>query len=392
MESKKLPAFYFIVVVWGEDYVDMLLQIALRSFLSPKNIPRLSNLHESRFVFATTKHDYKKISESPIFQKLESYIQPVFLELDEDNNESVHVRMTLGYEMASKLCYEKSAYAVYLLPDCIVSDGSFLSLENYAQQGRDVVLMPGPRIIKHQFMSYIKNLRLDAAQPFNFAARELVDIGLSMLHNQFKNYNYTDKKFTKWPHLVTWNIPGQKGLLIRSFHLHPILVNFSNRKELVLFNKSDTIDGNFISRNFLDLNKFYLETDSDNMLLFSMSNEEDIVEHGLLWSIKEKLQAVITMSQSDLVNELHKIYFYNTYKLHVNDLSSEWYEVERDSRALMKSVLSSRQIKNKYPTFSMKTKKWLLKILPEKSKDPLKQMYWRSREVLSRIRAKNQHL
>lgn len=389
MELKKLPALYFIVVVWGDEYVDMLLQVALRCFLSPKNIPGLGNLHESRFVFVTTKQDYSKISGSPIFRKLESYIQPVFLELDMSGDESIHARMTMGYEIASKLCCEKNTYAVYLLPDCIISDGTFLSLEKYAQQGRDVVLMPGPRIIKQKFMSYVSSLMLGSTESLTFDARKLVEIGLSMLHNQFKNYNYTDKKFTKCPHLVTWNVPGQKGLLIRSFHLHPILVNFSNRKELVLFNKSDTIDGNFINKNFLDLNKFYLERDSDNMLLFSMSNEEDMVEHRLLWSAKEKLQAVINMSHSVFVNELHKIYFYYTYKLHENDLSSEWDEIERDSLVLMKTVLMSGQITNIRTFFSMRIRNWLVKILPKKAKDPLKQLYWRMRELFSWIRAKD---
>src|SRR3990167_2945386 len=372
-------SFYFIVVVWGDVYVDMLLQVSLRCFLSPKNIPGLTNLSESRFIFVTTKQDFSRISQSLIFKKLESYIQPIFLEIDMSGDETIHARMTMGYELASRLSYEQKAYAIYLLPDCIISDGSFLSLERYAREGQDVVLVPGPRIVKEKFMSYLMDMDLKDSDILLFKPRELANLGLNYLHTEFKNYNYSGEKFTKWPQMVSWSIPDNKGLLIRAFHLHPLMVNFSNREEAVIFNRDETIDSHFIKNNFLNINKIYLERDSDNVILYSMTNEKDRIEVGLITNLKDKLEAIIRISQSSLVSELQKIYFYNAYKLHGDDLTKGWLAIERDSLSVVAKVLNSSKIEE---VIRFKRLRLLLRpILLIWFKNYLRQIYWKMREV-----------
>ncbi|MDP3706013.1 MAG: hypothetical protein Q8R24_08910 [Legionellaceae bacterium] len=379
MELKKQPVFYFIVVVWGDDYVDMLLQISLRCFLSPQNIPGLNNLNESRFIFVTTTDDFSRISASPMFKKLESYVQPVFLELDMSGDETIHTRMTMGYEQASKFSYAQKAYAIYLLPDCIISDGTFLSLERYALGDNDVVLVPGPRVIKEKFMSYVNDMNLKDDDVLALQSRKLADIGIDCLHTEFKNYNYTGKSFTKWPQMVSWNVPKQKGLLIRGFHLHPLMVNFSDREEPVIFYKDETIDSHFIKRNFLNINKIHLERDSDNIILYSMTNDRDRIEVGLITALKDKLQAIINMSQSILVNELQKIYFYNAYKLHSDELCNEWLVVERDSLLIVAEVLNSIKTESIIKAKSLRS--LLGPILPVWFKNLLRRIYWKMRGV-----------
>lgn len=381
--------FFFIVVVWGDAYVDMLLQVSLRCFLSPQNIPGLSNLDASKFIFVSTKKDYLKISQSAIFKQLETYIEPMFLELDMTGDETVYTRATMGYEQATQVACQHKAYAIYLLPDCLISDGTFCSLEKYAQEGRDVVLLPGPRLVKEKVMSYLSDKHLADDSVLSFEPRKLAAIGLEFLHPEFKHYNYNGQGFTKWPHMVTWNIPSQQGLLVRAFHLHPLMVNYSNQTGPVDFNKYDTIDGSFIKRNFLDFNKFLLETDSDNMILYSMTDAADRIEDGLLWGAKEKLQAILSISQLDtMVNELQKIYFYNAYKLHVDELNAKWLDVERESLEVLKAVFThSNYSKNEF-SFYLKGRKWLLSLLPSRFRIIVKRTYWITLGAISWIKAK----
>lgn len=387
-EAIQSPPFYFIVVVWGDEYVDMLLRISLRCFLSPNNIPHLARLSVSKFIFVTTQADYLKIAQSDIFKTLSTYLEPIFIELTIEKDETIYSNMTVGYELATKLVYEHKAYAIYLLPDCIISDGSFLRLEKYADEGRDVVLVPGPRIIKEKFMSYVQDLSLNADDPLCFEPRALAAIGLSYLHKEYRHYQYVGSGFTKWPHIVTWGIPGQNGLLIRAFHLHPLMVNCSNKREPLSFQKVDTIDAHFIKRNFQDLNAFLLERDSDNIILFSMTNEKDRIENGLLWGEQEKLDAILEISQSNLVNELQKIYFYNTYKLHDSDLGSAWADIENESFAVVRSVLMpSSFIKNKNSLYK-KIRSRVLQALPLILSVFLRKIYWRIRGAFSFCKAK----
>lgn len=386
IKLKKQPAFYFIVVVWGDEYVDMLLRISLPCFLSPLNIPALNNLSDSRFLFVTTKQDYSKIVESSIFKKLETYIQPILVELDMSGDEAIHFRMTMGYELASNLAYEQKAYAVYLLPDCLVSNGTFLSLEKYAHEGKDVVLLPGPRVIKEKIFAYVNNMQLDADEALCFSPRKLAAIGLDFLHTEFRNYNYTEKWFTKWPQMVSWNVPGQRGLLIRAFHLHPLMVNFSDRQERASFNKNDTIDANFIKRNFLDINKIYLERDSDNMILYSMTNAKDRIELGLITQQNDKLKAIINISQSQLVNALQKIYFYNAYMLHCDELGKEWFLIEKDSLLVTDAVLNSAKVE--LPIKFKKLRLLLGPILPKWFKAFLRRLYWKMYRLIGLVRSR----
>ncbi|MDF1757000.1 MAG: hypothetical protein P1U74_01690 [Legionellaceae bacterium] len=383
--EKQSSPFYYIVVVWGDDYINMLLQVSLRCFLSENNIPGVSNLSTSKFLFVTTRRDYETISQSAIFKKLATYLEIVFVELD-SKEENVYSRMTRGYELATIIATEQQAYAIYLLPDCIISDGTFLSLEKYANEGRDVVLLPGPRVIKEKFLSLVQDLNFADDEPLCLESRKLAKIGLSCLHDEFENYNYTKKKFTKWPHMVTFDVPGEEGLLIRAFHLHPLMVSCTNRETPVSFNMLDTIDASFIQRNYTNLNAFVWERDSDNMILYSMTSEKERHESGLLWNKSEKTKAIIDMAQCPLVNELQKVHFYNVYKLHVNDLNSKWLNIERDSFEMVKFVLAPASHMNKRLCSYMK--KGLMKCIPSQLKPRFKSVYWNFKEMLSKYKSK----
>lgn len=382
--------FCFIVVVWGDAYIDMLLRVSLRCFLSPNNIPSLTNLNESQFLFVTTKEDSLKIANAPIFKRLEHYIGVSFVELPPlvaDDN--IYTRMTLGYELGTEVALKHKACAVYLLPDCLISDGTFSSLEKYVQQGREVVLLPGPRIHKEQVISHVDSMGLSEDDTLNFESRQLAVLGMDFLHTEYKNYNWGNAGFTKWPHIVTWNIPEQKGLLIRAFHLHPLMIDYSKRAESVHFNKFDTIDGGFIKKNFLDLNKFLIETDSDNMLLFSMTESIERIEEGLLWSNSDKLKAILEMSQNGvLVNELQKIYFYYSFKLHAQDLNSAWADVEKESFNIVKEVLLTTPSSKTLSTIYFKIRKQIFNVLPSPIKEHLKKIYWKTREKISWLKYK----
>lgn len=376
-------SFHFIIVVWGDEYVDMLLQVALRCFLSPKNIPALKNRNNSKFVFVTTQDDYQKISNSKIFHTLEKHIDITFLELDMSGDENKYSRMTKGYNLATEFACKENACAVYLVPDCLVSDGTFLSLEKYAQEGKEVVLLPGAMVVKEKVYDHIKTMRLAADQPLSFAPRELARWGLmDILHPEFQHYNYSKDRFTTLPHMVAWNIPGDDGLLIRAFHLHPLMASFVDRKEAVSFD-ADSIDEGFIERNFFDLNKFILERDSDNMIIYSMKDAN--YEHGtgsiLLSGKRKKLKAIANIAGNAMVNNLHKLYFYNSYKLHSGDLGPAWFEVEKETFSVVGEAYRAPPNKDNKIYFLCwrYVRKMVAKMLPLRAKIFLKGIYWQLR-------------
>ena len=74
-------AFYFIVVLWGARFCKYFLEFCLASALSPGNLPALKSSRRSKFLIATRPDDWAAMRLSPMFQLLERFAEPVYIEI-----------------------------------------------------------------------------------------------------------------------------------------------------------------------------------------------------------------------------------------------------------------------------------------------------------------------
>jgi len=331
--------FYYAMVVWGDKYVDMLLDVALPCLLAPGNLPALNNLRDSRFLFMTTPRDRARIAASAIFKILSGVIRPEFVEAPwiEEKDLTFYLKASRGHQEAARVAAEHNAYCVYLVPDILMSNGALQFLVTMANAGKQAVMVPGIRVVRETILREIGSAYpLHSRGVLNFSSRALVELGLRHVHISDQRYNWDHPCFSRSPVICTWNIPEEDGLLVRAFHLHPILMRISNVNSTELLD-SNTIDDEFVGLNFPNWDAIHIESDSDNIVLFSLTDQDDRSE-PLEPNVAnvEKLRAV---AYSDLCNPLHRYYFTKAIKLHSRELSEKWARVERDTGLLAYTAL-----------------------------------------------------
>ena len=335
--DNSLP-FYYVVVVWDARYVDMLLDFALPTFLSPKNLPALSNLKESRFLILTTPEDRARIESAPIFKMLREVIEPVFVDSPWIAEKTpYHLKAARGHQAAAEIAADHYGYCVYLCPDCLVSDGSFKHLEKLARAGKQAVMTPGLRLVEESvFAELMQAGKLRTGGPLTFSGRQLVEFGLRHLHSEVQRYNWESPHFALYPHICTWSVKGKAGLLIRAFHLHPMLVSMRGTKQLSNLEFS-TIDGDFLGSNVTDWDRIHVETDSDNLAIFSLTSQDD--RYAPLEPNTADIAKVRAMAYSPIVNPLHRFFFTKAIKLHTQDVDGDWTELENATASLVYPIL-----------------------------------------------------
>nr|HPO08633.1 hypothetical protein [bacterium] len=66
---------HLIMAVWGQEYVDLFLNVALPSQLSPANLPAIRHSSELLYKIYTTKEDESRIREHPAFERLCRFVE-----------------------------------------------------------------------------------------------------------------------------------------------------------------------------------------------------------------------------------------------------------------------------------------------------------------------------
>ena len=330
--------FYYVMVVWGEKYVESLLTITLPCLLSPKNLLGVSNLRESRFLIITKPEDASRIADAAIFATLKEIIDTQMLTpswLEEDI--PYHLKAARGHRMAAELSVADSAYCIYLAPDFILSDGSLPHLELLARAGKEAVMIPGLRLIRESMLQEMGKRGQNAADgSISLSSRALIDIALRHIHDEDQRYNWDHPCFSRGPVVCTWSVPGERGLLLRAFHLHPILVSMQGRRDLSSL-ESNTIDGDFLGYNIGDWDKIHVEQDSDNIVMFSLTGKDE--RRLPLIPNTSSVERVGAHAYGSTVNPLHRYFFTKAIKLHCAELNDAWCQLEEKTARLAYKIL-----------------------------------------------------
>ncbi len=338
MSSESSPAFFFVVAVWGQKYVDMFLGLALPTFLSPGNLPALTDPGRSRFLILTTPQDQARIEASAVFRMLRTVVEPLFVESPWiEQSTPYHLKAARCHRAAAELAASENGYCVYLCPDCLLSDGSIRHLEKMARAGKQAVMTPGLRLVSESVTEELERSgRLTESVPLMFSGRELVGFAMRHLHLEVQRYNWDHPQFAEHPHMCTWKVPGDAGLLVRAFHLHPMMVSLAGAPDFTTLEFS-TIDGDFLGRNVIDWERIHIETDSDNLAIFSLTGRDE--RFAPLQAHTADVLSIQEMAYSPVVNPLHRWFFTKAIKLHDGDLGENWWTVEKQTASLVYPIL-----------------------------------------------------
>lgn len=329
--------FYFFVVVWGDTFIKYMTDYCVPSLLAPNNLPALPKNPNNKFIFCTTKDDWRKLQENVNFQNLANYIQPCFIEISlPPAGVSSCEHMGIGHKLATNMCFNDKAYGIALTPDLILSDGTIKNVAQHALNGKQIVYCAALRFEEEGIFAGLKALNLP--QPLTVTGRQLVQIGVKAFHSQTLTYNFNSIIFAPNSPAAYWHVPSDGGVLVHSLSWCPLLLDYSvveqhDTKAL----EEWTMDGDYVYKNFSNAEQIHLCQDSDEMMLISWAPKNygpaslrPSLLRILFYPFKNFInKAFLRIALcNDLYDPMKVAIFKQPVYWHINDLSSEWDTLE----------------------------------------------------------------
>lgn len=215
----------FLVPVWGKDYVSLMLNCLLPSLLTANNLPTLSQHKRSVLVISTTIEGKELAQDSKVIQRCQEFLDIRFTLGDQYVDENKYSSMTRLYMLGlSSLNSGNNINVVYLTPDMFCSDGTVISLLRYLRQGKKMIMVLGPRVVKDTFLKSIQPYLSDHSDCNDLGNTNfLTKLILAHLHPLSKTMNVLGNDFNyDWPSALFWI--EENIIIAHGFHLHPFLI------------------------------------------------------------------------------------------------------------------------------------------------------------------------
>lgn len=333
---------YFVNVLWGQGFTNLFLRISLPSQLSPRNLQYCAQNVDAVYRVYTTAMDAEQLQTSSIWKELTNQIRTEVFYLDDVAgrhwaSEPKHEVMTRCHRHLIRTAAGEDPAFVFLAPDTVWSEGTFERLITHLQDGKRMVLTCGLRTQKETFSkALMANFGKDGRlQPI--PARCLVRLALDHLHAEIHSLAWGGDVSNLCTSIITWPV-GKEGILLRAFHLHPILVRPHQRNVV----PKSTIDGDYVLSAIPDLSDIHVVQDSDEMVVFELSGMYERAEGFQYCPLTVNR---VAQWAKEGANSRHREIVKHSIRLHHDDwpASGEWAAAEAAAERVITSILSALQ-------------------------------------------------
>jgi hypothetical protein len=327
--------FHIFLAVWGDSYIDPMVKLTLPTLLYEGNIPALSGRHQCTVFFFTRREDETKIRSTEAVRRLAERARVEFVRFDPASARTPYLAMCQAHYLGAVAAKEVGARAIVAAPDAIFANGVLARIGELAEQGKSAVMCTGPRLLQETAAPAL-SLRIgEGASPI--AARELVNFTIDHLHPEMRRFFFDSSNFSAVPATCFWRL-GAKGFLGRCFYLHPLMIDFSRIGSLEIL-KTQPIDGCFLGRGLARWDDIYVEEDSDNIYLCTLTPREAFYSFSRTRPPSVEALRRFAYCQPDFVEALHRAFFAKAIKMHVGDLDDEWSRLEEETAKIAAAVL-----------------------------------------------------
>ncbi len=362
-------AFHAITVVWGRDYLDLFLNRCIPNQLGEGNLPALPE--GSRYRIMTRAMHVDDVQAHPMVQALARTItvDVVAVAALEGVDQPGPTRrrdrrfelMTVCHRQAISDALAADAALIFLAPDIVLSAGAFASIVQRHRAGYRAVVCTGLRLEKEAFLRAMDDSeRAVGVLP----ARELVRAALPHLHAHTRSMFVDARAFSTFPVSVYWPV-GTQGLLARCLHLRPIMIDPMNGHVM----PKGTIDADFLARACPDPARVHVVTDSDEFVIFELTeadrfghtrgktappeNRQALVDIGALRSTGAGVsvwRVATVMARCDEV----QIGYWRRHpvRIHTEALDERWVAIGETSEAFTRAVMW------RYRPFGIRSPRW----------------------------------
>ena len=159
------------------------------------------------------------------------------------------------------------------------------------------------------------------------APRQFVQLGMRHLHRAAESVMVDGPCANDFPTSVYWPVRSGssiEGMLIRAFHLHPMLVDPVHRMEL----PKTTIDGHYLMQSCPDLNRCVVVSDSDELVAFELTPSRRVVGNHDRRRGVSLLRLAAVAAKCDPYQRSH---WEHPIRLHGGELDERWAAAETQS-------------------------------------------------------------
>lgn len=344
--------FLFNIVVWGDLYTELFLELSLKAQLAPGNLPEFvrKNQGHCRYLIYTTGTDAEKIRASQAFQTLCGIIDTeiVLLETLDSYGQDIRKTPVLCNAHAMHKGQREGYNLIFLVPDMIFADGSLSALLEIARTGKRVVMMGYFRTLWESFVPLFRKTYGTDGSSISASARELIKLAMDHLHPETLSWTWGSPNFRRdEPVFLYTTVPG-KGMIERSFHLHPVMICPDQNTPLPSIEGNWSIDGSsYLSEAFPDFSQYYVVQDSDQLFALDLlrfdERYKDYIKPGRFNYLELLLWPTRRCCASHFFNYRHKIYF------HVEDLDQSWREADAISDTVAASLEAMLELSRRHP-------------------------------------------
>jgi hypothetical protein len=319
----------YAVAVWGHPYVDVFLTLSLPSLLAEGNLEDLPNNKNSRFIIHTLPEDRPFFEATSQFQALKRMMPISFHDISLRGE-----RRGDKYDILNRCQSEAIAASeefdaiVFTYADFVWATGTIRSGLARIADGYDAAVMPVPPLVREDLIEFaIKNFDhlydfIRGYPRIGLSPRRLVALGKPLMHPLMRDSNLDYRLNTTNAAYTSWFGPNG-DLLIRCFHIHPLILRVQRENPDFWIPLTGTLDEDFIPRVLAAPDRVYHVADSDEAAAASLTPRNFPLHY---FPENDGLDAAkIARWAEGSASPLHKMFFDSYSIWHEHDVSwNEW--------------------------------------------------------------------
>ena len=345
MRSDTAPAAAFDVVTagWGADYINLFLDLGILNQLSPGNLPALPP--GSRYRIFTAAVDLPQLMSSARLDEVRQVlpVDLVAVNMSDADRQTrprtvanAHKRMIACHRRAASDAAEQGRGMIFLSPDLVLTEGAMATLLRRHAEGARAVLCTALRLSLEGFTA-----AQSSGGPVALAPRALVRQALPHLHPATLSLmidggsNYRTAAY--WPVRPGAGAPLE-GVLIRTFTLHPLLVDPVRRTEL----PGGPIDSHYVRHCVPDLRQVHVIDDSDELAVFELTSTGRTIgsDSAAAGGAAPSWRVLVARLVAGAARwDSHQVaHWQRPIRLHAGELDTQWAAADAESSRLANAV------------------------------------------------------
>ena len=327
----------FTTAVWGNTYLDRFLNYSLPTQLSDGNLGAFDS--GSLYLIVTDAADIDCVLSAPTYRALSRLVatECVARELivgSRSGNKYAKLTACQNYALGRSLDFDAIFFGY---GDALWADGSYRAAQSRLTEGYDAVFSFGYPVASEGFAAMVHKAGAGRTnEAVGIAPRTFAQNVYEHLHPMARANNWQTDPMSRCPSYVIWDVPGQ-GMLLRSFHLHPVAVRVRHDVPSFFAPFRSTLDEEFVARLYRTYPRAYVCTSSDEMGVCSLA--EVTGESDASRVRRPRSAGALAEFAEAHAGLMHRELFSHSIRLVIGDVCDErWQAVESEASRIQADV------------------------------------------------------